>query len=312
MIMKKIIYLTLMFLAATSISAQTNADEHEWKATVKVVDENGSPVAKADASVSYYTNNTTVSIDGSTDTNGIFVATHVTSTINYALYKLIFVIEKEGYYRTWSQCDLGLNYDLAKWNPTVTLTLKKVVKPIAMYAKSVNLGMPVFDKPAGFDLMAGDWVSPYGKGTDTDIIFEAHLNQHGENDADYKLTVSFPKAGDGIQDFTVPETDKGSGFRSPYEASTDGYQSQWIQTRSRKPGQSETGNLDPNRNYIFRVRTALDHQGNVVSAHYGKIYGDFLQFRYYLNPKPNDRNIEFDPKQNLLGDLQSFERVSAP
>jgi hypothetical protein len=33
---------------------------------------------------------------------------------------------------------------------------------------------------------------------------------------------------------------------------------------------------------------------------------------YYYNSTPNDRNIEFDPKQNLLGGLQSFERVTAP
>ncbi len=60
------------------------------------------------------------------------------------------------------------------------------------------------------------------------------------------------------------------------------------------------------------MRSALDQQGNVVSAHYGKIYGDFMQFTYYLNPTPNDRNIEYDPKQNLLGGIQSFEQVSQP
>jgi hypothetical protein len=37
-----------------------------------------------------------------------------------------------------------------------------------------------------------------------------------------------------------------------------------------------------------------------------------MQFCYYLNPTPNDRNVEFDPKQNLLGGLQSFEQVTAP
>jgi hypothetical protein len=69
---------------------------------------------------------------------------------------------------------------------------------------------------------------------------------------------------------------------------------------------------DPNRDYYFRVRTALDPNGDVKSALYGKIYGDFMQFTYYLNPTPNSRNIEFDPNQNLLGGLQSFEGVSAP
>jgi hypothetical protein len=37
-----------------------------------------------------------------------------------------------------------------------------------------------------------------------------------------------------------------------------------------------------------------------------------MQFTYYLNPTPNDRNIEFDPKQNLIHNLKSFERVTAP
>jgi hypothetical protein len=41
---------------------------------------------------------------------------------------------------------------------------------------------------------------------------------------------------------------------------------------------------------------------------YGKIYGDFdadflrgrIGFTYYLNPEPNSRNMEYDPKQNLF------------
>jgi len=54
------------------------------------------------------------------------------------------------------------------------------------------------------------------------------------------------------------------------------------------------------------------HEGNIGGVHYGKIYGDSMQFSYYLNPSSNDRNIEFDPKQNLLCGLQSFEQVTAP
>ena len=37
-----------------------------------------------------------------------------------------------------------------------------------------------------------------------------------------------------------------------------------------------------------------------------------MHFRYYLNPTPNSRNIERDPKQNLLGGLESFEQLKAP
>lgn len=46
--------------------------------------------------------------------------------------------------------------------------------------------------------------------------------------------------------------------------------------------------------------------GNIISAQYGKIYGDFLAFTYYLNPSPNDRNVEFDPDQNLFGGRDRF------
>ena len=32
----------------------------------------------------------------------------------------------------------------------------------------------------------------------------------------------------------------------------------------------------------------------------------------YLNPEPNSRNMEFDPKQNLFKNLPPLERVTAP
>jgi hypothetical protein len=124
--------------------------------------------------------------------------------------------------------------------------------------------------------------------------------------------VSFPKVGDGIQKFTVPDSEGVSGLRSAHEAPADGYQPQWVQTDNRKPGKPVETNRDPNRNYYFRVRTVLDSNGSVKSALYGKIYGDFMEFNYYLNPTPNDRNVEFDPKQNLLGGLESFEGVRLP
>ena len=66
------------------------------------------------------------------------------------------------------------------------------------------------------------------------------------------------------------------------------------------------------QNYIFRVRTKVNERGEIISALYGKIHGRIetggylqplprLQFTYYLNPTPNDRNIEFDPEKNLFG-----------
>jgi hypothetical protein len=76
--------------------------------------------------------------------------------------------------------------------------------------------------------------------------------------------------------------------------------------------------------YFIRVRTVLGENGNVKSALYGKIRGDFrfyagtkapqagMGFDYYLNPTPNDRNLEFDPKRNLMTNLKPLEGVEAP
>ena len=309
--MKKLFFLTLFVLAVNGAFAQTSADEHQWKATVKVVDESGLPVSKADVKVGYFTNNDTVEIEGTTGTNGIFKASHTTSTFNYVEYKLAFGVEKEGYYGTRSECDLGLPYDAAKWNPTVTLLLKQVKKPIAMYAKRY-VNDPPLGQPVGYDLMVGDWVGPNGKGVNADIVFQNSAYRKSGADYEYKVKVTFPKVGDGIQIYSIPDSEKGSGLRSPHEAPLEGYQTELDKERSAHPGQAPKNDDDPNRIYLFRVRTLKDHEGNIVSAHYGKIYGDFMQFTYYLNPTPNDRNIEFDPKQNLIQGLQSFEQVNAP
>jgi hypothetical protein len=225
---------------------------------------------------------------------------------------LRFRVQKDGYYTTDIEEDFHGVFSPEKLNRNLNLVLKKVGKPIAMYARRLNTHVPALDKPVGFDLMAGDWIAPYGNGVNPDVLFSGHFDKHTDGESDFTLTVSFPKAGDGIQEFALPDAEKGGGLRSPHEAPADRYQSQWVQTDNRKPGKPIETNRDPNRNYFFRVRTALDVNGNVVSAHYGKIYGDFMQFTYYLNPTPNDRNIEFDPKQNLLGGIQSFEQVTAP
>jgi hypothetical protein len=271
------------------------------------VDETGLPVINANAVVDYQ------SIDqfsGLTDTNGIFVASHKDKS-----YTLAFDVKKDGYYSVWQRYEMGwaYQYNEAKWNPTIVIVLKRIIKPIPMYAKRIDAEPPTNGKPVGYDLIVGDWVGPYGKGVTIDILFTREYNRKSLQDYDYKLTVSFPKAGDGIQEFQVPYKNmEGSALRSPHEAPTNGYQSQIVRLNMSHPGQKLIFDYDENRVYLFRVRTAIDDRGNIVSAYYGKIYGDFMQFNYYFNPTPNSRNIEFDPKQNLMANLKLTEGVSAP
>jgi len=298
-------------LILTVLNSSYAQPSFEWKATLRAVDESGNPIAGASADIGYYTNSQPANALGVTDTNGVFSASHA---LPVSLAEVSCQAEKPGYYTTWVRRELGPHYDADQWTFTQTLVLKKVGKPIAMYAKFnvPGLKVPAFDKPIAYDLEIGDWVGPYGKGVNKDIIFQKDYFDKGAEGYYAKVTVSFPKEADGIQVYAVPDAVNGSGLRSPHEAPLNGYQPKVTRETSALRGQPSKSDYDPNRIYFFRVRTALDHNGNVVSAHYGKIYGDFMQFTYYLNPTPNDRNIEFDPKQNLMQGLQSFEQVSAP
>ncbi len=317
--MKNIIRIIPIVPLLCCAHAQT-LDVPEWKAVVKVVDGTGQPVAGASVTIGYYVSPppsepTAIKTDakrGVTDTNGVFSASGYSGSTN-----LFFGASKDGYYHSHLDYEFAQfkKNDPAKWNPMIVLLLKRIGTPTPMYAKSVNLGMPVFDKAAGFDLSVGDWVAPYGKGSRTDILFTAHLDKRAEYDSDYTLTVGFPNPGDGIQEFTVPRAGfrgSGSALRSSHQAPADGYQPQWVQTKTVSPGKGYGGNWDEDRNYYLRIRTVLDENGNVKSALYGKIYGDFMQFTYYLNPTPNDRNIEFDPKHNLLNLGLREAKVEAP
>ena len=295
--MKKIC--VILCLATSSAWAQPNVPDiqPEWKVTVRIVGEDGFPIEKAHVGVGYYFNLSPTNIDGITDTNGIFVASAKGGGL------ISFRADKTGYYPT---SGTPLNFESFtnnQWvprNPSSTLLIKKIGKQTPMYAKQIDsLIFPEFNKSIGYDLMIGDWIAPYGKGINSDFLFTEH---HGDAQSGYTYTVSFPHIGDGIQESTPDKTYGFSGLRSLKEAPFEGYLP--VREQKEMPNQKKV--------FYFRVRTVRDSDGNIVSAHYGKIYGDFMQFTYYLNPTPNDRNIEFDPSQNLIHGLQAFEQARQP
>jgi hypothetical protein len=313
-----ILFLLVIPLFLSCSQAQTSQTiRPRWNASITVVDEATQPVAGADVEVSYYVqplpnhSEAGESTHGLTDTNGFFAASHEDS----GSANLGFRATKAGYYPTTRAHEFSKfsDTDSTKWNPNATLVLKKIGKPSAMYAKSViNLKFPAFNKPIGYDLAKGDWVSPYGNGTSVDILLRKEYQEKTANDYYSKITLTFPKAGDGVQVYTIPDAESGSALRSPHEAPTDGFQRELAREVSAHPGQPSKFEYDANRIYLFRVRTVMDEKGTIKSALYGKIYGDLTQFSYYLNRTPNDRNLEFDSTRNLLSGLQPVEQVSAP
>ncbi len=108
-------------------------------------------------------------------------------------------------------------------------------------------------------------------------------------------------------------------MRLPMEAPASGYVTNILKCVYQQQGKPQHTDIRDDMNYFFRVRVERDEENNLISALYGKIHGDFrfdyqrrLSFTYYLNPESNDRNVEFDPSENLLKGLLSREVVNTP
>jgi hypothetical protein len=298
--------------------------------TFKVMDENGASLANAPIHTVLFDHQapgagfgTPIYKEGRslTDTQGVAVVRN-SSSDNEVSYE---VSDLHGYYQGGGVYSFT-NSSLVRWepwNPTVELVLRPIVKPVPMYARIVEIYIPKPVEKYGYDLIVGDWVAPQGKGQTADFVFAVTGHATGVKDNDSKLSISFTNPLDGIQPF-VPI--KGSAFRSPREAPLDGYQDKLDLRKVRKPGQLSPDWIDDTKgetNYFFRVRTVLDENGKIKSALYGKIYGGikfggavencYLEMKpYYLNPEPNSRNMEFDPKRNLFRNLDQFHQVDAP
>ncbi len=333
---------SISFVALTVLAF--NVQAYEGQITVHVADENGLAVSDAQTVVQLenilppgegWGSGRPTETNGLTDTNGNYVITG-----NSTGGSVSVAVRKDGYYYGnggTAFTNVILNR-WQPWNPTVEVVLQKKGVQVPMYARRVrDIKIPAKDKPMGFDLTAGDWVAPYGKGTTADFVFQVEVkptrwitNWYGTSPRPYplqdnKMIVSFSDDGDGIQSAApLPR-----GFRVARQAPSEGYKpvlekTQYDETVGMVHQNTEIQhhtNLSKNENYFFRVRTKKDAQGNIVSALYGKIYGEFnngggigdtVSFDYYLNPEPNSLDMEFDPSRNLFKKLSFMEKVSAP
>ena len=296
------------------------------KVTVQVFDEAGKPFPNADVQIGFDDPKTRLAVysKGKTDAHGLFTAGGICNG------SMGGSIKKAGYY------DSGFPFEITgekdgkwlPWNPICKTTLRPIGKPIALYAKTVRTKIPDKNKPCGYDLIIGDWVAPYGKGMEKDFVFTIQKTEvkDGQNfDAQGELTFSSPL--DGLQPAPQPLVGKYSRFRWERQAPANGYNPScrlyhtWWQSKHQKPIQNFdwdfAGSKKGWEGYFFRVRTR-EQDGKIVSAHFGKILGGIqlgsietstctITFIYYLNPTPNDNNLEWDTKKNLFSSLSNDE-----
>ena len=309
--MSRSLLLTLLVMLALGGIAQDltlyKARKYGAKAKVclRVIDQDGIPVggAKVWGGIQYgdgYDDFTPIS--GMTDTNGEYVIQGKCTN------RIRCDVTKDGYYRSELLLDnYGYRHDLAmgKWMPygeKRTVVLKKIRNPCKLLSFPESLRwcrIPEFDKWIGFDFECCEWTAPHGKGRCADILLRFSAMKKGLHDYRYVMDVSFtnnPYAG-----AYQMKADKSSDLTVTYEADSNAtYKAEFSYVLEQTPGnQRHWDFLNTDSYLVFRTRTRVDKDNNLVGAHYGYINGPWrsgMEFMFLsggcFNPAENDVNIE--------------------
>ena len=227
-------------------------------------------------------------------------------------------IEKDGYYGSSGgeyfeapDKPFGL-FERRRWKPVVKdMVLKKKRNPIPMYSKHFSGKIPLLNQAIGFDLKIVDWVKPYGKGEENDMMVTVTTKEvlYGKRLVTEikEVTLEWPNEHDGVQ---VCDSDTWSDFLSAYHVDLKKPFSRKLILES---GEDRYDWLKRGKYLVFRTRSETSPNGELIRCHYGKIYrtidaaGDeFALSAVFFNPTPNDTNLEFDPKRNL-SPFKTFE-----
>lgn len=313
--------------------AGAREENFTMRITARVINEEGKPMAGVPIRIGIHNVNDYKDqyndFRGKTDAEGKFSA----EGIGRPLAKI--EVKKKGYYvsRKTYTCYDGTEEKIRKsghyypWDPVVDLVIKKIGKPIPMIVRLAGGGCKSWCEPTAdqmgkelrWDLEKGEWLPPYGKGKKADLILKFESSYTDEANKFAKLFIKFANPDDGFVTIQRLEGEE-SLLRFPREAPKRGYGIKTIDLFTKSFGDWSLSKNRP-KGYFFRIRTQKDKAGKVVSAIYGKITKPFclyppamryrlpvMKFDYYLNPTPNDRNLEFDQIHNLAPDAPKGAR----
>ena len=315
--------------------AGAREENYVMRITARVIDEEGNPMAGVPVRIGIHNVNDFRDqyndFLGKTNEVGKFSA----EGIGRGLAKID--VQKEGYYlsRKTVTCYEGNEEQIRKagryspWNPTIDVMIKKIGKPIPML---VWLGdrshmAPKVGEEVGFDLYMKDWVQPHGKGEHPDLLVKFSTRFIDQNDYSTTCAIRFANPDDGF--IPIPELlNTESLLKYPRIAPDEGYElKRLLITRGATGNGARDGAaIKEPIGYLLRFRSIKDEDtGKIMSAYYGKItrpqerVGNVnpfevhsldranrklvsaprFRFNMYLNPTPNDRNLEYDQRTNL-------------
>lgn len=235
-----------------------------------------------------------------TDKNGEFVAE---DKVGGAFG---FYVKKDGYYMS----STGQNFHWrpgvspvvkdGKWQPYgehKTLVVKRKKNPIQMsYVHTLLMDVPTTNVWLGVDLESFQWTLPYGNGKHNDVLLRFNYEMHDKY-AEQWATMDVSFTNNPCAGFYLRKKDLDSQFKSTYHAETNVVFSQMDTYRMVFPGKYQYA-LGKEDYMVFRTRTIVDDKGNLISAHYGKIYGPWKfgvginVSDIYFNRTSNDTNLE--------------------
>lgn len=321
--MKTLFALVVSILAFSAVAAELDMDmlkaigndRTRWVAhsrgaetreCFRVVDNDGMPVTNANVRCAFKVGTGASGLQdvyGVTDTNGLCTINGMCKA--YMDYSVV----KDGYYCSHEKVDYMETTRVpavidGKWQPygeTRTVVLKKIRNPIRLRDPSARYrySYPDSGKWAGFDLVCGDWMPPMGNGKRADMMIR-YVREPRPNGYFKSLDISFtnnPYAGVYLMD-----KDSYSEMDSVYEANTNG---EYVGSLRYEFERTAKGNhmiseLGYGQYLVFRIRTEVDDDGNLISAHYGRIMGALQYLEkggmvlgpVFFNPTPNDTNLE--------------------
>ena len=254
--MKKLMKPRIAFFAIATLIPLSGCANHSATFKVRVVNEEGQPINGVHADI--YNVFDMDSKPGLTDINGLY-SSHLNNIVEVSGR-----FEKHGYYKTrgvfWQVSEREI---VPPADTNFVITMRRIIDPVPMIHKRfLETHLPLNDEPVGFDLEAGDWVSPHGKGKTADFQMTGTIRYESQVNREAKINMDFIGELCGIQSFMRPQMNASGKVRSelkpPHTAPDDGYESQislWWRVENAR--YAKTHEIT-DRNYLFRTRVVSD------------------------------------------------------
>lgn len=245
-------------------------------------------------------------IRGTTDTNGFFLIKGKTCGDEIEVF-----LSKTGHYNSYKKycfATMGAEHEVKniRWQPygdRKTIELRKIHNPVELTHEGLFIDIVQTNQWIGFDMLARDFVRPWGKGKTIDFEIRAEWDgapPMGSKMCCGELRFTQPtEGGDYVKKITE------SSYPYVYKAcQNDDYEVTNIKVVNRMgdPGFTKIPFREDSV-LVTRTRCIVDETtGKLKSANYGYIK-DFmvspswkgkctLRLFYVFNPTPNDTNLE--------------------